>query len=116
MMTEGLKRGDMELRYASSSGVLLYYDGICFMSAENEKIVDIMLDFIGEADECALCGSCGLEKLKKRYGPKRLMDCRQAVYNKKDRLPVNDEHDIRRHDMSHLGFQRALPVVDMRNI
>ncbi len=104
MMIEGLKRGDMEVRYASGSGVLLYYDGLCFMSAEDEDTAEIMLKHIGNADECALCGSIGLDKLKARYGPKRFMDCYQAVYIKKDRLPVDAKLDIRKLDVSHIGF------------
>ena len=32
------------------------------------------------------------------------MDCYQAVYIKKDRLPVDAKLDIRKLDVSHIGF------------
>jgi GNAT superfamily N-acetyltransferase len=106
MMTEALKSPAAEVVYADNDGVMIGYKGFLFMSATDEKTVDIMLRNANKKSLAVLCGSVGLDKVRDFYGPGFYMDCCQAVYTKKEKLHIPYKADMCRLDVSNFDFVR----------
>jgi tRNA (guanine37-N1)-methyltransferase len=94
-MTELISRGRAELVYKNGANICLYdlESGVYFHTADNKETGLEMLEHIvahhkGEPELLALHQDFMVEETKKRFGMNALMTCYQAVYTRKEKLPV----------------------------
>ena len=113
-MTELIARGQAELVLAVEDGICLRdaVSGVYFLSASTSKAGEMLFDAMEaygkELTAMVTHQSFLLETAKKRYSVKSLMSCSQAVYTRKEKLPVVEVaaaekvFSIRRLTLEHL--------------
>lgn len=113
-MTELIARGQAELVLAVEDGICLRdaVSGVYFLSASTSKAGEMLFDAMEaygkELTAMVTHQSFLLETVKKRYSVKSLMSCSQAVYTRKEKLPVVEVaaaekvFSIRRLTLEHL--------------
>lgn len=104
-MLESIRSGSAELFFAGPEGVLLMNNACrtVMMSTEDERTAAGMLASVHEAPLFVAHQDFYIEDARRKFGLPQEMVCHQAVYLRKEPLPVTDAGlDIRQLDEGHL--------------
>jgi len=113
-MLELLPLPDAEVVLASDNGVLLRHDNLFLLASEPGRAAEFLppmtRDLSGGGERLVILHNAELkDTLEQDYGFAPVMDCYHAVYPSKESLAyaLPDGAEIRRLDLSHLGFVHA---------
>lgn len=110
-MLEIMSLPSAKLHYAGPDGVLLEYDDLFLLSADDgtaEKFLPVLLSALPKNKPSLIVLHSGelLHPLKREHGCHTIMDCCHAVYDRREPIPFSlpAETEIRRLNESHVDF------------